>query len=77
VNEVERLQRRLEREKQARKSAELIAETKTREIYEATLRLQASMSISRNSFSNARRSSPRRMMTPSKPTRRNPLSSPA
>jgi signal transduction histidine kinase len=41
VNEVERLQRRLEREKQARKSAELIAETKTREIYEANLRLQA------------------------------------
>jgi signal transduction histidine kinase/CheY-like chemotaxis protein len=41
VNEVERLQRRLEREKLARKSAELIAETKTREIYEANLRLQA------------------------------------
>ena len=41
MNEVERLQRRLEREKQARKSAELIAETKTREIYEANLRLQA------------------------------------
>ena len=40
MNEVERLQRRLEREKQARKSAELIAETKTRENYEANLRLQ-------------------------------------
>ena len=41
MNEVERLQRRLEREKQARKSAELIAETKTREIYEANRRLHA------------------------------------
>ena len=41
MNEVERLQRRLEREKQSRKSAELIAETKTREIYEVNLRLQA------------------------------------
>ena len=41
MNEVERLQRRLEREKQARRSAELIAETKTREIYEANLRLKA------------------------------------
>jgi signal transduction histidine kinase/DNA-binding response OmpR family regulator len=40
VNEVERFQRRLERERRARKSAELIAETKTREIYEANLRLQ-------------------------------------
>jgi signal transduction histidine kinase/CheY-like chemotaxis protein len=41
VNEVERYRRRLEREKQARKSAEVIAEAKTREIYEANLRLQA------------------------------------
>src|SRR5215472_4638908 len=41
MNDVERLQRRLEREKQARKSAELIAETKTREIYEANRRLHA------------------------------------
>ena len=41
MNEIERLQRRLEREKLARKSAELIAETKTREIYEGNLRLQA------------------------------------
>jgi signal transduction histidine kinase/CheY-like chemotaxis protein len=41
VNEVERLQRRLEREKRTRKSAELIAETKTREIFEANRRLQA------------------------------------
>jgi signal transduction histidine kinase/CheY-like chemotaxis protein len=41
VNEIERLQRRLEREKQARKSAEAIAEEKTREIYEANLQLRA------------------------------------
>ena len=41
MSDIERLQRRLEREKQARKSAELIAETKTREIYEANLKLQA------------------------------------
>ena len=75
MNEVERLQRRLEREKQARKSAELIAETKTREIYEVNLRLQAFNEISRNSSSNARRNSPRCTMMPSKPTRRNPLSS--
>jgi signal transduction histidine kinase/CheY-like chemotaxis protein len=41
VSEIERLQRRLERERQARKSAEAIAETKTREIYEANRKLQA------------------------------------
>jgi signal transduction histidine kinase/CheY-like chemotaxis protein len=41
VSEVERLQRRLEREKRARKSAEAIAEEKTREIYEANRKLQA------------------------------------
>jgi signal transduction histidine kinase/CheY-like chemotaxis protein len=41
VSEVERLQRRLEREKQARKSAETIAEEKTREIYDANRKLQA------------------------------------
>lgn len=41
MNEIERLQRRLERERQARKSAEAIAETKTREIYEANRKLQA------------------------------------
>ena len=41
MSEVERLQRRLEREKRARKSAEAIAEEKTREIYEANRKLQA------------------------------------
>jgi signal transduction histidine kinase/CheY-like chemotaxis protein len=41
VSEIERLQRRLEREKQARKAAETIAEDKTREIYEANRKLQA------------------------------------
>ena len=40
MSEIERLQRRLEREKQARKAAELIAEEKTREIYETNVRLQ-------------------------------------
>jgi signal transduction histidine kinase/CheY-like chemotaxis protein len=41
VSELELLRRRLEREKQARKSAETIAEEKTREIYEANRKLQA------------------------------------
>jgi signal transduction histidine kinase/CheY-like chemotaxis protein len=40
VSEVEQLKRRLERERQARKAAEAIAEQKTREIYEANTRLQ-------------------------------------
>jgi signal transduction histidine kinase/CheY-like chemotaxis protein len=40
VSEVERLERRLERERQARKAAEAIAEEKTREIYETNVRLQ-------------------------------------
>ncbi len=37
---IEQLERRLEREKKARKAAEAIAEEKTREIYEANLQLQ-------------------------------------
>lgn len=40
MSNVEQLQRRLERERQARKAAEAIAEEKTREIYDANLRLQ-------------------------------------
>jgi signal transduction histidine kinase/CheY-like chemotaxis protein len=40
VSEVEQLKRRLERERQARKAAEAIAEERTREIYEANSRLQ-------------------------------------
>src|SRR3712207_6801298 len=40
VSEVERLERRLERERQARKAAEAIAEERTREIYETNVRLQ-------------------------------------
>jgi signal transduction histidine kinase/CheY-like chemotaxis protein len=40
MSEVEQLKRRLEREKRARKEAEAIAEEKTREIYEANVRLQ-------------------------------------
>ena len=40
MSEVEQLKRRLERERQARKEAEAIAEEKTREIYEANVRLQ-------------------------------------
>jgi signal transduction histidine kinase/CheY-like chemotaxis protein len=40
VSEVEQLKRRLERERRARKEAEAIAEEKTREIYEANLRLR-------------------------------------
>ena len=40
MSEIERLERRLERERRARKAAEAIAEEKTREIYEANVRLQ-------------------------------------
>jgi adenylate cyclase len=40
LSEVGQLERRLHRERQARKAAEAIAEEKTREIYEANLRLQ-------------------------------------
>jgi signal transduction histidine kinase len=40
VSGIEQLERRLEREKRARKAAEAIAEEKTREIYEANVRLQ-------------------------------------
>jgi signal transduction histidine kinase/CheY-like chemotaxis protein len=40
VSEVEQLKRRLERERRARKEAEAIAEEKTREIYEANVRLR-------------------------------------
>jgi signal transduction histidine kinase/DNA-binding response OmpR family regulator len=40
VSEVEQLKRRLERERRARKAAEAIAEEKTREIYEANVRLR-------------------------------------
>ena len=40
MSEVEQLKRRLERERRARKDAEAIAEEKTREIYEANVRLQ-------------------------------------
>ena len=40
VSNIEQLERRLERERQARKSAEAIAEEKTRAIYEANVRLQ-------------------------------------
>ena len=40
MSEVEQLKRRLERERRARKEAEAIAEEKTREIYEANVRLQ-------------------------------------
>ena len=40
MSEVEQLKRRLERARQARKEAEAIAEEKTREIYEANVRLQ-------------------------------------
>jgi signal transduction histidine kinase/CheY-like chemotaxis protein len=40
VSAVEQLERRLERERRARKAAETIAEEKTREIYDANIRLQ-------------------------------------
>jgi hypothetical protein len=40
VSIVEQLERRLERERRARKAAEAIAEEKTREIFEANIRLQ-------------------------------------
>jgi signal transduction histidine kinase/CheY-like chemotaxis protein len=40
VSEIEQLKRRLERERRARKEAEAIAEEKTREIYEANVRLR-------------------------------------
>jgi signal transduction histidine kinase/CheY-like chemotaxis protein len=40
VSNVEQLKQRLERERQARKAAEAIAEEKTREIYDTNLRLQ-------------------------------------
>jgi signal transduction histidine kinase/CheY-like chemotaxis protein len=40
VSVVEQLERRLERERRARKAAETIAEEKTREIYDANIRLQ-------------------------------------
>ena len=40
TQELERLQRRLERERSARKQAEAIAEEKTRELYEANLSLE-------------------------------------
>jgi signal transduction histidine kinase/DNA-binding response OmpR family regulator len=40
VSSIEQLERRLEREKRARKAAEMIAEEKTREIYDANIRLQ-------------------------------------
>src|SRR3954469_7179721 len=40
VSTVEQLERRLERERRARKAAEAIAEEKTREIYETNIRLQ-------------------------------------
>ena len=40
VSELERLERRLERERRARKAAETIAEEKTRESYETNVRLQ-------------------------------------
>jgi signal transduction histidine kinase/CheY-like chemotaxis protein len=40
VSDTQQLARRLEREKQARKAAEAIAEEKTREIYDANVRLQ-------------------------------------
>jgi signal transduction histidine kinase/DNA-binding response OmpR family regulator len=40
VSSIEQLERRLERERQARKAAEAIAEEKTREIYDANVRLQ-------------------------------------
>ena len=40
MRSIEQLERRLEREKQARKTAEAIAEEKTREIYETNVRLQ-------------------------------------
>jgi signal transduction histidine kinase len=40
VSNIEQLERRLERERQARKAAEAIAEEKTRAIYDANVRLQ-------------------------------------
>src|SRR5215470_3776263 len=40
LSEVEQLKRRLERERQARKAAEAVAEEKTREIYETNVQLQ-------------------------------------
>src|SRR5262249_5807062 len=40
VSNIEQLERRLERERHARKAAEAIAEEKTREIYDANVRLQ-------------------------------------
>jgi len=40
VSQIEQLERRLERERRARKAAEAIAEEKTREIYETNVRLQ-------------------------------------
>ncbi|WP_414475074.1 response regulator [Microvirga sp. M2] len=40
MSTLEQLERRLERERRARKAAEMIAEEKTREIYDANIRLQ-------------------------------------
>ena len=40
MSTIEQLERRLERERRARKAAEAIAEEKTREIYETNIRLQ-------------------------------------
>lgn len=40
MSQIEQLERRLERERRARKAAEAIAEEKTREIYETNVRLQ-------------------------------------
>jgi signal transduction histidine kinase len=40
LSELEQLKRRLERERQARKAAEAVAEEKTREIYETNVQLQ-------------------------------------
>ena len=40
MQDVERLQKRLERERQARKQAEAIAEEQKRELYQANLELQ-------------------------------------
>lgn len=40
MSNIEQLERRLERERRARKAAETIAEEKTREIYDANIRLQ-------------------------------------
>jgi len=40
VSDVQQLERRLERERRARKAAEAIAEERTREIYATNVRLQ-------------------------------------